>query len=124
MTNLDTLLALCAQADADRRERERNAELEDQADAVKAAIAYAEQVLGSEAAAALGEWAPIEMMDVDTWQAFVQISTNAYLRCTAHMEDGTWLELVSHCPHCGHCREERVTSLAGLAVAMSNAGAR
>ncbi|MFD1656969.1 hypothetical protein ACFSL4_01645 [Streptomyces caeni] len=124
MTDLDALLGLCAQADADLRKRQRNAELEAQADAVKAATACAERVLGPQAAAVLGEWAPVEMMDDDTLQAFVQITPNAYLRCTAHIEDGTWLELISHCPHCGHCRQERVGSLETLAVAMSNAGAR
>lgn len=122
MTNLTALAALCEQAAANRRKAEWDAERAIKDEAVDAARAHAVAVLGDEAAATLGVWMPLANTGPDTVQAHVEITAHVSLRYTAHFDDGDRLDLVTHCSHCGHTREQRITSLEGLAEALANAG--
>lgn len=127
-TDLSSLYDLCSQAllrqTAELEGARTRQETEDRREAVTRALLRTEALLGTEAADALGEWAPVDEMATDTLQAFTRLTPGAYLLHTSHAEDGEWLELVSHCAKCGHDRTARITSLESLATAINDAGLR
>jgi hypothetical protein len=128
MADLTTLYDLCSQAlqaqQAEAHEREAEALADDRAAAIKHATEAAATLFGETAAAALGEWRPLDAMAEDAYQAYVQLTPHAYLQYTVHFEDGRRMELISHCPRCGHDRTVRVGSLEQLATAINEAGLR
>lgn len=124
MTDLNKLWDLCSQALDDRRQAEIDAGAQTDLEAVKLAADYAVSVFGEDTAATFGEWTAVIGMADDCLQALAKLTPCAYIRFTAHFEDGTWFDLVTHCPKCRHGRETRVGSLVGLADALVETGVR
>ncbi|WP_060952423.1 hypothetical protein [Streptomyces hygroscopicus] len=112
---------LCAQALTERCGHDREAWEEAQAEAVQLAAAAAAKAFGQDAAAAMGQWLALEVMEDDTRQASLVLTPGAYLIYTAD-DSGGWFDLVTDCRLCHHTRERRVGSLEELAQALQHAG--
>lgn len=123
-TDISTLLALCSEVRSDQRDKEKAWDVEASDEAVNLAQQHADSSFGAQAAAAFGEWHPLEVMAADCLQAAVQLTPYAVLRFTSHMEDGRSFELFGHCPTCMHDKTATVTNLISLAAALADVGVR
>ncbi|WP_335936661.1 hypothetical protein [Streptomyces sp. PTD5-9] len=123
-TDMGALLDLCAAQIAERHEAIREQDRQADADAVRYAERGAVATFGEAAAAALGTWLPVSVMDEDCLQAVVTIAPGADLIYTAHCEGQVWFTLRTACPRCGTCDETRIGNLLGLADALHKAGVR
>lgn len=125
-TNVQALQAACDRAVQQHWDEVHEREATEIAETLSDAQQYAVQVLGEDAARALGEWLPVDagVSPEDTVQAAVQISRGVQLIYSCHSEDGPHLSLLVHCAHCGTVREPRITSLFDLADQMRVGGLR
>ena len=124
MSDLSTLLGLCADAATEHRTFLEEQAIENAADDLKFANTAAAIAFGAEAADALTGWAYTDNAPDDTLQMFVQLADGVYLRYTAPMDGPHWFEVVANCDSCGHAKETRVGSLTGLGEALAAAGVR
>ncbi|MFI2437438.1 hypothetical protein [Streptomyces sp. NPDC018693] len=123
MSDLPHLLNLCMAEIASADQRAREADKATNAEAVQWAESQAVRTFGEEAAATLGPWLPLDIMDADCMQASTVIAPGIYLLHTAHIEGGMWFTLLTDCRTCHHHRETRIGSLEALAGALQRAGA-
>uniref|UniRef100_UPI003D7564F4 hypothetical protein n=1 Tax=Streptomyces sp. bgisy153 TaxID=3413793 RepID=UPI003D7564F4 len=118
MSDLPHLLNLCMAEIASANQRACEADKAADAEAVQWAESEAVRTFGEEAAATLGPWLPLDVMDDDCMQVSTVIAPGTYLLHTAHVDDGMWFTLINDCRTCHHHRETRVRSLEGLAGAL------